>query len=278
MKVLLLVVPYDTAQRGWRMGAGPEHLLELGLVRHLESLGHQVTASTIHDDADLPPAEIRTAFELARRIAVRVRLARAAGEFPLILAGNCASAIGTLSGLAPDRRAAFWFDAHGDLNTPSTTTTGFLDGTSLATCLGNGFSALAASVPGFTPIAPDDVVLIGARDFDPAEKAYLAQAPVLHVAPPGIRRLDQVLAGADYGDAVGYVHCDLDVLDPSEGQANCFPVPGGLRVDEMIRAIELVKRRVPVGAAAITAYAPSFDEDGAVGRAALKIAAALVHE
>ena len=257
------------------MGAGPQHLLDQGLVRHLEQQGHQVTVSFVHDDEELPPAEIRTAFELSRRIAVRVRVARQAGEFPLILSGNCGTSLGTLSGLAPARRAVFWFDAHGDLNTPATTTTGFLDGTSLATCLGLGFSSLAASVRGFAPVSPDDVVLLGARDFDAAEKEYLTQSTITHVAPPGMRRLDEVLAMADFGDAIGYVHCDLDVLDPSAGQANCFPVPGGLKVETMTRAIASIGRKTPVAAAAITAYAPSFDTDGGICRAAFDIASAL---
>jgi hypothetical protein len=48
----------------------------------------------IEDDTDNQPAEIRTA-------------------------------IGTLGGLSPAPCATFWFDAHGDCNTPETTTTGF---------------------------------------------------------------------------------------------------------------------------------------------------------
>src|SRR5262245_44419083 len=126
MNVHVLVVPYDTARRGWRSGAGPEHLLSAGLVSHLQRRGHVVAGvEHIIDDPDKPAAEIRTAFELARRLAGAVRAARAAGRFPLVLSGNCNAAVGTLSGLTPVRRAIFWFDAHGDCNTPDTTTTGF---------------------------------------------------------------------------------------------------------------------------------------------------------
>lgn len=31
MDIQLVLVPYDTARRGWRSGAGPEHLLRAGL-------------------------------------------------------------------------------------------------------------------------------------------------------------------------------------------------------------------------------------------------------
>ena len=164
MNVHLLLVPYDTARRGWRSGAGPEHLLQAGLTNHLQSNGHVVAdIQVIEDDSAQAPAEIRTAFELARRLAAAVRAARAAGRFPLVLSGNCNSAIGTLSGLVPAPRAIFWFDAHGDCNTPETTASGFLDGTGLAAALGLCWRQLAASVPGFQPVAPEATFLLGAR-------------------------------------------------------------------------------------------------------------------
>ena len=119
MDIQLLLVPYDSGQRGWRCGAGPEHLVRAGLPAHLQRQGHIVTAiHIIEDDPAYPPAEIRTAFELARRLATTVRSARTAGHFPLVLSGNCNTAVGTLSGLTPAGRATFWFDAHGDCNTP----------------------------------------------------------------------------------------------------------------------------------------------------------------
>src|SRR5438874_3093207 len=105
MDIQLLLVPYDTARRCWRSGAGPEHLLQAGLTTHLQARGHSVAdIQVIEADPDQPPAEIGTAFELMRRIAVAVRAVRAAGRFPVVLAGNCNSAVGTLSGLTPAPR------------------------------------------------------------------------------------------------------------------------------------------------------------------------------
>ena len=63
MDIQLLLVPYDSGQRGWRCGAGPEHLVRAGLPAHLQRQGHIVTAiHIIEDDPTYPPAEIRTAF------------------------------------------------------------------------------------------------------------------------------------------------------------------------------------------------------------------------
>ena len=270
MNVHLLLVPYDTARRGWRSGAGPEHLLQAGLTSHLQSRGHFVAdIQAIEDDSAQPPAEIRTAFELARRLAAAVRAARAAGGFPLVLSGNCNSAIGTLSGLVPAPRAIFWFDAHGDCNTPETTESGFLDGTALAAALGLCWRQLTASVPGFRPAAREATFLLGARDLDPGEIALLAESLVTVVPVGRIQTgFPQLLAQAPLDDALGYVHLDLDVLDPRVGQANSFPVPGGLLVEQLTSAIAAIQSRIRLGAAAVTSYAPEYDSHQAICRAA----------
>ena len=270
MNVQLLLVPYDTALRGWRSGAGPEHLLQAGLTDHLQGNGHVVAGiQVIEDDSAQPPAEIRTAFELARRLAAAVRAARADGRFPLVLSGNCNSAIGTLSGLVAAERAIFWFDAHGDCNTPETTISGFLDGTGLAAALGLCWRQLSASVPGFQPVASDATFLLCARDLDSGEIALVAESIVTMVPVARIATdLPQLLARPSLDGALGYVHLDLDVLDPQVGQANSFPVPGGLLVEQLTTAIAAIRTRLPLGAAAVTSYAPEYDSDQAICRAA----------
>lgn len=269
MQIQILLVPYDTARRGWRSGAGPEHLIRAGLVAHLGGKGHTVAdVQVIEASPGVPAAETATAFELMRHVAVAVRAARAAGRFALVLGGNCNTAIGTLSGLTPARRAVFWFDAHGDLNTPDTTPSGFLDGQGLATALGNGWTQLAATVPGFQPALPTDTFLLGARDLDPPEQALIERAGIKAVATSEIpARLSALLERASLDDAVGYVHLDPDVLDPVVGQANWLRVPGGLSVAQVTEAVAAIRARVPLGAAGVASYAPEYDTQQSVCRA-----------
>jgi hypothetical protein len=61
METHLLLVPYDTARRDWRSGAGPNHLLQAGLTTHLHSKGHFVAdIQVIEDDStSLPPRFVR---------------------------------------------------------------------------------------------------------------------------------------------------------------------------------------------------------------------------
>jgi arginase len=275
MNVDLVLVPYDTALRGWRMGAGPEHLVQVGLISRLEALGYSVESSVVTSGRDAP-AEIGTAFELMGLVAQRVRSAREQGRFPLVLSGNCNTAPGTLAGLTPASRAVFWFDAHADCNTPDTTATGFLDGTSLATAMGWCWRQMSGAIPGFEPVSDRSVFLLGTRDVDPPEAGLLAKSAVRVVPPAALRDSGWTRELASIQSAAGYVHCDLDALDPSEGQANPFAAPGGLTVAELTATVREIGRSVPVKAAAVTAYAPEYDADGRIAKAALRIIEAVL--
>src|SRR5437773_648345 len=107
MGVRLLLVPYDSARRGERMGQGPDALLAAGVVEQLRRHGHVVAVERVETE-DAFPREITTAFDLARRVAAGVQRGADAGQFPLVLAGNCFSAVGTLAGLGPEPVGVAW--------------------------------------------------------------------------------------------------------------------------------------------------------------------------
>jgi arginase len=198
----------------------------------------------------------------------------AAGGFPLVLSGVCSSCLGTVAGLgSPDDLGVVWFDAHGDFNTPETTPTGFFDGMPLAMLTGSGWESLRAGVPALRPLREANVVAVGVRDLDPPEQARLEKSAVTWVRPgePVEPALDAL---ADRVRDV-YVHVDLDVLDPSEAQANRYACPGGLTGDEVATAVAEVGRRFTIRAAALTAYEPVYDPEGRVPAAARSIARAL---
>src|SRR5215212_10088051 len=140
MNVSIIAVPFDSGQRDARMGRGPAALLGAGLAAQLERTGATVTVTFV----DLPPStfcsEITAAFALQSEVARHVASARAEGAFPIVLAGNCNTAVGTVSGMLAARDVmpvVCWFDAHADFNTPETTTSGFLDGMAVSMLTGH---------------------------------------------------------------------------------------------------------------------------------------------
>src|SRR5439155_700044 len=100
MRVRLIRVPYDAGNRGLRMGAGPDRLA--AAADRLRARGVEVSEAPV----EAPPGlrtEIGTTFALHRAVAAEVLEAVAAEAFPLVLSGNCGSAIGAIAaaGLAP---------------------------------------------------------------------------------------------------------------------------------------------------------------------------------
>lgn len=276
--VRTIFAPYDSGHRGLRMGAGPDYLMEGGLSEMLRSTERpSLSFAHVLSEVD-PPAEVATAFELDRLVAEQVREAVAGGEFPLVLSGNCNTAVGTIAGLGASDLGVVWFDAHADFNTPETTTTGFTDGMGLAVTVGHCWKEMTRGVPGFCAVAERDVVLAGVRAIEPAEEERLAASDVsvvgadrIGLEKPGA--LEVALDGLKSRVGRVYVHLDLDVLDPEKaGKANEFATAGGLSAEDLKTALGLVRERFAVAAAGIASYDPAFDADGRVLAVALACA------
>ena len=182
MNICILLVPYDSGRHRERMGLGPQHLLA-SIEPMLIRLGHQVRVEEI-SLPDAFSAEISTMFALSREISARVRACREANCLPLVLSGNCNASLGTVSGCGRSATTVVWFDAHGEATTPDTTTSGFLDGMGISTLTGQCWQTLARTVPGFEPMRGDRILLVGARDVEPAEAELLDRVRVRRMAHP----------------------------------------------------------------------------------------------
>jgi arginase len=271
MSIHTILVPYDSGHRGERMGRGPLHFSEHGAAARLRSRGCDV-AESIVDVSTSFATEVGTSFAVYRALAELVRAAVDDRAFPLILAGNCGSALGTVSGIraaTPNDASdigVIWLDAHADFNTPDTTTTGFLDGMALAALAGTCWRGLTATIPGFRPVSDAHVVLVGARDIDPGEEQLLASSRVMRVeaarmqADGATAALDTALTELARHVSRIYLHIDLDVHEPSEAQANQYAVPGGLSPATVRELVRVVGARFSIVAAALTAYDPTYDD------------------
>jgi arginase len=275
MDIQLLLVPFDSGNRSARMGAGPERLLDAGLERTLREGGHRVHTQIAQLASESWQAEIQTSFELMRMLSTAVREAREARRFPIILAGNCSTAVGTVAGLGAQSTGVAWFDAHGDFNTPETTSSGFLDGTAVAIITGRCWTQLAATVPGFTPVADERVCLIGTRDLDPLEGALLDESGVEIVEPRHLRSaLPTALKSIrEHVDTI-YVHLDLDVLDSDVAHANSYALSGGLTLEDTEYALSEIAGVFRIGAVTLSAYDPAGDTSDQAAKAAIQLISA----
>jgi arginase len=279
--VRIIAVPYDSGHPGLRMGAGPKHLLDNGLGEAVRPEGRRPSVTYIRHEIE-PTAEVATAFELHALVSGQVRQAVVEGGFPLVLSGNCnTAAIGAIAGADSGRLGIVWFDAHGEFNTPETTTTGFIDGMGLAIAVGRCWKAMAKGVPGFAPVREENVVMAWVREVDAAEQERLDASKVAVVGAHLIEEQgSRALAAAldDLRTRVGrvYVHVDLDVLDAEKvGKANEFAAEGGPDAEELQAALGMVRERFEVASAGMASYDPAFDADGRVLRSAIASARSL---
>ncbi len=153
-----------------------------------------------------------------------------AGRVPLVFTGDCLLTAGTVAGVqrAGVDPAVVWFDAHGDVHTLETTTSGYLGGLSLRLLTGT-HPDIYAELIDLRPVPADRTLLIDARDLDPAEASYLATG--------AIRRLpvDELTeATAPAGPLV--LHIDLDVIDARELPGLRFPASNGPSTESVLAA------------------------------------------
>jgi arginase len=258
VKVSVLMVPYDSGHCRARMARGPERIMQLGLRPWLSSLGHQLFSEEILT-SDPYPAEIKTAFALCGQVAERVRSLRSQGYFPVVLSGNCNTAVGTISGCGCRNTAVVWFDAHGESTTPETTTSGFLDGMAIAILSGQCWRRLALTIPGFEAVSARRITLVGSRDIEPEESTLLDRIGVTRVTAIADLKV-RLEAVARSCDGV-YVHVDLDVLDREVAVANQWASGSGLSVETLIEAVKLIQGHATIKALGIASYDPEYDTD-----------------
>ena len=268
MQVALIQVPYHLGHENVGMGAGPGRL-EAGMVSALRASGQDVEVVRVRRGDD-ETNEIGASFEVVRRVAEAVAAAVERGAFPLVVSGNCMSSIGVVAGSGRDL-GVVWLDAHADFNTPDSSLSGFQDGMGLSILTGTGWRALRETIPGYRPVAEENVGLVGVRDVDTLEQERLDRSAVAVVAPG--ESAEPVLDGLAGRVEGVYLHVDLDVLDPSEGRANEHAAPGGLVAADVERIVALVGERATIRGAAVTAYDPAADPEGSIPAIAAAIAA-----
>lgn len=269
----LIAWPYHNGLRDVGMGAGATRMAgDKHLREEIEAAGWRLSRDQV-DAVDESRPEIARVMELLRRLATRVRLAVEEGAFPLVLAGNCNSCLGTVAGVAEKQLGVVWFDAHADFDDPDENTSGFFDVMGLAMLTGRGWKSLRASIPGHRPIPESDVILAGVRDLKPYQRQRL-EASKVRAIPASIEPTGFAAALSVLYTRVSriYLHVDLDSLDVSEAQANEYAAAGGPNLERLSECVRLSCERFTVAAAAITAYDPSLDADGRTLAAARRIA------
>lgn len=186
----------------------------------------------------------------------------------LLIGGDHSCALGTWGGVLnglqqPGKFGLIWLDAHMDAHTFATSPSGNVHGMPVAALLGRADKKLAAMYPGSAFIKPENLILIGVRNYEHEEYELLKQASVEIVFASRINGLAQVLINAIDKlslscQAIG-ISIDLDFIDPEDAPGVETPVQGGIKAGELIAALSLINRHPKVCGLEISEFNPEKD-------------------
>ena len=276
----IIGVPLDLGGNRRGVDMGPSALRIAGLAERLASLGLRVV-----DEGDLvtPIPEIKSVGDPRKKYIREIaricdRLYKTSlgvlhsGGIPVVLGGDHSLAAGSVAATADFVRkddkplGLLWVDAHGDMNTPSSSGSGNVHGMPLAALLGPEPAELSR-IGGFSPkVLPQHTVLIGIRNLDDREKEIVRESRVHVFTMKDIDRagiasvVEQALALAGAGTGGIHVSFDLDVCDPAIAPGVGTPVKGGLDYREAHMLMEVVADSGLLRALDLVEVNPILDE------------------
>jgi arginase len=270
--ITIIFSPYHVGLRDHRVGDGPNRIRALGVIEKLDTLGVTVQVLELPSVDDFE-GEIGRSFELLRRTSKAVTDVCAKQSFPLVLSGNCMASAGVAYGLGLKDLGWIYFDAHDDMETPSTNVNGYLDAMGLSMLRGESFHRLATTIPGYAPHRYDKMIYCGLRDIEDSQKETVRKAGVEVIwGEPGkhvdfASKLTKALSEKDYTPAS--VHLDLDVLDESIGKINGYETPGGIQEDDLMKCMDLVPMKATPTSLTVCSFNPNLADGDKVATIAV---------
>ncbi|XP_047591816.1 arginase-2, mitochondrial isoform X2 [Lutra lutra] len=249
--VAVIGAPFSQGQKRKGVEYGPAAVREAGLMKRLSNLGCRlkdfgdlsftpVPKDDLYNNLIVNPRSVGLANQ---ELAEVVSRAVSSGYSCVTVGGDHSLAIGTISGHArhcPDL-CVIWVDAHADINTPLTTSSGNLHGQPVSFLL-RELQDKIPQLPGFSWIKPcissPSIVYIGLRDVDPPEHFILKNYDIQYFSMRDIDRLGiQKVMEQTFDLLIGkqrpiHLSFDIDAFDPTLAPATGTPVVGGLTYRE----------------------------------------------
>lgn len=278
----------DLGQTRRGVDMGPSAIRYAGVTERLERLGYTVKDygnvtvdnRTIEEDTHENLKNLIAVVQTSRRIRDAVKTMLEDESVPLLLGGDHSMSIGTLAAITThyENIGVIWYDAHGDLNVPKTSPTGNIHGMPLAVNLGFGHEMLTEI--GARKLKPENVVLIGARDLDEGERAFIKEHNMLVFTMHEVDMLGmatvmhKTLEHLQHTDGI-HLSLDLDALDPMYCPGVGTPVLGGMTYRESHLAMEMLAASKRIVSAEFVEVNPILDERNKTAEVAVALIASL---
>jgi arginase len=290
--VHIIGVPLDLggARRGVDMG--PSAFRIAGLGEAIARLGREVIdkgnlpapIAETEEAVDRQKKYIRAIAAVCQSLYATCLASLNAGALPLVLGGDHSLSAGSVAASADWIRrmnskplGLIWVDAHGDMNTPQTTTSGNVHGMPLAALLGQQPQELSA-IGSAPSVLAEHTVLVGIRNLDDDEKEQILAAGVHVFTMKDIDRqgvatvAERAIELASSGTGGIHVSFDLDVCDPTIAPGVGTPVRGGLDYRESHVIMELVADSNQLIALDLVEVNPTLDNRNTTAEFATELA------
>lgn len=262
-------------------------LLELGFAERIHARHAGRLAVLTKDPTPDPETGILNAGAIAAwspELADAVEAVLDAGEFPVVLGGDCTILLGSMLALRRrGRYGLFFIDGNADFFQPEAEPNG--EGASMDLAFVTGYGpSLLTDIEGRGPLVrPEDAVAFAYRDHEDQEEYGGQPLPeelkVLDL--PAVRAASIEATAREAVDHLTrpeldgfFIHLDADCLDDAIMPAVDFRVPGGLSWDELRTALRIALASGKAVGLEITIYNPRLDEDGSAGRGLVDVLAA----
>jgi arginase len=268
MNIQIISVPYSNDVSRWGGAKGPQAWLDHGLIDTLKKRGHKLGKPLW---VELPREKrtrdmITNLGYLAARVSDAVCAALKQDAFPLVLQGNCTHCVGPAGGVArADGDAGIvWYDAHGDMHTMRTSSTGLVGGMPFGVCMGWDFDDWRERAGLHTPVATQATALIGASDLDPEEEDALNANPIGRLDAKDMMRdggkKTAALLRKRAKKATGwYLHYDMDVSGTDEMPGAYTPAPHWPPRQELLDSVAATAKTVNLRCFGLASYDPAGD-------------------
>jgi len=182
----------------------------------------------------------------------------------LIIGGDCSVDVLPISYINHKYKgdiAVIWIDAHADLNSPDSCPSKAAHGMALRTALGEGDKDLSALT--YKPLNPEQVWMIGVRNYDPEELWYSSHNKLKQFTAQDINYRSQALAEKLQLHEVKqiYIHLDLDALEPSDFNASNFSSAEGIKAFACKELLTSLYKQFDVVGFGLCEYAPKLSSN-----------------
>lgn len=264
-----------------------DRLLDLGLAERIGARRAGRLAVPPKDPVPDPETGTLNAKAIAAwspRLGDAVAAVLDAGEFPVVLGGDCTILLGPMLALRRrGRYGLFFIDGHADFFQPEAEPNGEGASMDLAFVTGHG-PALLTDLEGRAPLVrAEDAVAFAYRDHeDQADSGSQPLPPELRAYDlHAVRRMGAESAARAALDHLTrpeldgfFIHLDADCLDDAIMPAVEFRIPGGLSRDELAAVLRIALASGKAVGLEVTIYNPRLDEDGSAGRGLADLLAA----